>query len=91
MSMTSLLGKLKAASTTNDRIIYLAGGDPRQTRMADFMLKALGDHVIAGQHITSAATPRASSYAAPRPAINASEIVQLGVINNRNNDLREGA
>lgn len=91
MSMASLLGKLKTASKTNDRIIYLAGGDPRQTRTADFMLKALGDHGLAGQHITSAATPRVPSYAAPRPAINASEIVQLGVINNRNNDLREGA
>lgn len=91
MSMASLLGKLKAASKTNDRIVYLAGGDPRHTRTADFMLKALGDHGLAGQHITSAATPRAPSYTAPRPAINASDIVQLGVINNPNNDLREGA
>lgn len=91
MSMASLLGKLKAASKTNDRIIYLAGGDPRQTRTADFMLKALGDHGLAGQHITSATTPRAPSYAAPRPSINASDIVQLGVINSRNTDLREGA
>ena len=91
MSMASLIGKLKAASETTDRVIYLAGGDPHQNRSAEFIVKALGDHGVTCQHITSAALPRPPYQTAQRPAISASEIVTLGVINRRNETLREGA
>ena len=91
MSLATLLGKLKMVSETGERVIYLAGGDPRQTRSADFIFKALSDHGIACQHITAATTPRPASHSTARQVVDASEIVQLGVISNRNDDLREGA
>ena len=91
MSIVSFISKLKAASETSDRVIYLVGGDPRQTQTADFIIKALGDHGLACRHITSAAKPRPLSQASLRPAIDASEIVKLGVINRQHETLREGA
>ncbi|MGB2108179.1 MAG: NAD(P)-dependent oxidoreductase, partial [Candidatus Puniceispirillum sp.] len=36
MSIASFISKLEAASETSDRVIYLVGGDPRQTQTADF-------------------------------------------------------
>ena len=91
MSIVSFINKLKAASETSDRVIYLVGGDPRQTQTADFIIKALGDHGLACRHITSATKPRPLNQATLRPAIDASEIVTLGVINRQHETLREGA
>ena len=91
MSIASLIGKLQVASKSAERVIYLAGGDPRQNRSADFIVKALSDHGIACQHITSAAMPRPPYQAALRPAISASEIVKLDMTKRRNDNLREGA
>lgn len=91
MSIASLIGKLQVASKSAERVIYLAGGDPRQNRSADFIVKALSDHGIACQHITSAAMPRPPYQVALRPAISASEIVKLDMTKRRNDNLREGA
>ena len=91
MSIASLIGKLQVASKSAERVIYLAGGDPRQNRSADFIVKAQGDHGIACQHITSAAMPRPPYQVALRPAISASEIVKLDMTKRRNDNLREGA
>jgi len=91
MSIVSFISKLKAASETSDRVICLVGGDPRQIRSADFIAKALSEHGIACQHITSAALPLMPIQTTLRPAIEASEIMKRGVINHHYNKLREGA
>ncbi|MDB2390438.1 SAM-dependent methyltransferase [Alphaproteobacteria bacterium] len=90
MSMASLIGKLKVASKSADRVIYLTGGDPRQNQSADFIVKALKDHGMACEHITSARVPLGSYQTSSRPTFDTSEIVKLGMTNNRNHNLREG-
>lgn len=93
MSMVSLIAQLDKASKAAARVIYLVGGDPHQISSADFILKALGDHGIACQHIPSASLPRLTPCTAARLSTRTSGAVVALDTRNSNHDenLREGA